>query len=75
MAWREGNKTMGQIVYYGAGKNLHDHEKEFIAETGYPVCICDASKKKQQTAYVFEEGRECKIYSLDYVKEHFPDYE
>ena len=23
---------MSQIIWYGAGKNLRDHEKEFVAE-------------------------------------------
>lgn len=44
---------MSQIIWYGAGKNLQDHEKKFAAETGYPICICDASEQKQGTKYTF----------------------
>lgn len=48
---------MSQIIWYGAGKNLQDFEKEFVAETGYPVCICDASEQKQGMKYKFRGGQ------------------
>jgi hypothetical protein len=57
-------KDMSQIIWYGAGKNLRDHEKEFVAETGYPVCICDASEQKQGIKYTFGEGGGRKIVTL-----------
>lgn len=49
---------MSTIIWYGAGKNLRDHEREFVAETGYPVCICDEDETKQGRNYIFEGGGE-----------------
>lgn len=66
---------MGQIIWYGAGKNLRDCEKEFVAEAGHPLCICDASEEKQGTIYTFKDGYECKIVSLECVKQEYEDYE
>lgn len=66
---------MSQIIWYGAGKNLKDYEKEFVAETGYPVCICDISEQKQGTKYIFASGEERDIVSLSHVEEEYPDYE
>ena len=66
---------MSQIIWYGAGKNLRDHEKEFVAETGYPVCICDASEQKQGTKYIFAGERERDVVSLSHIEEKYPDYE
>lgn len=66
---------MSQIIWYGAGKNLQDHEKEFAAETGYPICICDASEQKQGTKYTFGGQGDCDIVSLNHVKEEYSDYE
>lgn len=44
------------LIWYGAGKNLRDYEDCFLKETGYPECICDASKDKQGTEYCFKGG-------------------
>lgn len=74
---------MSEIVYYGAGANLRNYEEIFVRETGYPVCVCDQSKAKHGSKYLFNanscsgEGGavERDIVSLDYVKEKFPDYE
>lgn len=67
--------NMSQIIWYGAGKNLRDCEKQFLEETGYPVCICDEAKEKQGTEHTFEDGMKFKIVSLETVKEKYPEYE
>lgn len=66
---------MGEIIYYGAGANLRDFEEDFVRETGYPICVCDFSKTKQGSEYIFTGGYVAKIVSLDYVKSEYPDYE
>ena len=66
---------MSEIIWYGAGKNLRDKECEFLNETGYPVCICDAAKEKQGTEYIFKDGTRVEIVSLDKALEEYKDYE
>lgn len=66
---------MSEVVYYGAGANLRDYEEDFVRETGYPVCVCDASQAKQGSCYTFRGGAEREIVSLAHVKSQYPDYE
>lgn len=66
---------MATIVWYGAGQNLRDHEKEFVEETGYPSAICDADKEKQGTQYAFEGGKTVDIISIEKAMCDFPDAE
>ena len=63
---------MGEIIYYGVGKNLRDYEENFINETGTPVCLVDKNKGLQNTEILLGEERR-PVVSLQYVKQHYPE--
>lgn len=63
------------IIYYGVGKNLKDYEHKFVEQTGIPACLCDRDIDKQNTDYVFSNGEQKRIYSLEYIKNNYEDFE
>ena len=64
---------MSTVVWYGAGKNLRDHESEFLRETGTPLCIVDKNAALQGAEYRFKNGNSCSIISLDSAKKRYPE--
>ena len=71
----KGDCQMKTIIWYGVGKNLCDHENEFLKETGMPMCLCDADETKQGNCYVFSNGQKRNILSLREVEEKYSEYE
>lgn len=64
---------MSTIIWYGAGKNLREHEREFLEETGMPECIVDKNDALYGTEYTFKNGNSCSIISLDSAKKRYPE--
>lgn len=63
---------MKDIIYYGVGQNLKNYGKDFLQETGQPVCLVDKNENLHNTK-VLVGGKLMPIFSLQYAMEHYPD--